>query len=187
MTLRYFKRFRMEIDLREVELSESALPAGFAWVAWDESTAERHADVKCHAFEHEVDSEVFPCLGDFIGCLRLVREIALQPTFLPAATWLIATEEPSGQVLDCGTIQGLAVSEHAGAIQNVGVLPEFRGRGLGRCLVRRALLGFREHGLKRVSLEVTAANDPAVELYRAVGFRVTRTMYRATVCDPVLV
>ncbi|WLD11232.1 GNAT family N-acetyltransferase [Planctellipticum variicoloris] len=187
MPLRYFKRFRMEIDLRQVDLVVPVLPAGFAWVPWNESTAERHAGVKCHAFEHEVDSEVFPCLGDFVGCLRLVREIALQPTFLPSATWLIVSEDAAGLPVDCGTIQGLAVSEQSGAVQNVGVLPEFRGQGLGRSLVQRALLGFQEHGLKRVSLEVTAANEPAVELYRDVGFRVTRTMYRAIVCDPALV
>ena len=191
MPLRYFKRYRMEIDLRQIEPGDVPLPVGFVWVRWEESTVERHAQVKCQAFEGEVDSQVFPCLGEFIGCLRLVREIAIQPTFLPAATWMIARTAGEGDdgelAIDCGTIQGLSVSETVGAIQNIGVSPEFRGLGFGRSLVQRALLGFHSSGLKRVSLEVTAANTSAVALYRAVGFSITRTMYRAVNFDPALV
>ena len=37
----------------------------------------------------------------------------------------------------------------------------------------------------RVSLEVTANNAAAVELYRSVGFRATRTMYRSVDYDAI--
>ena len=59
-------------------------------------------------------------------------EIRRKPGFLPGATWLIACAQ--GYV---GTVQGVMDQGPIGAIQNVGVLPDFRGMGLGRALVRR--------------------------------------------------
>ena len=67
---------------------------------------------------------------------------------------------------------------HSGSIQNIGVVPEHRGLGLGRALVVKSLQGFALAGIERVVLEVTANNLTAVELYRSLGFRVVRTMYR---------
>ena len=58
------------------------------------------------------------------------------------------------------------------------VVPEHRGQGLGRALMLQSLHGFRKAGMQRVSLEVTADNRPAVALYRSLGFRLTRTLYR---------
>jgi ribosomal protein S18 acetylase RimI-like enzyme len=66
-----------------------------------------------------------------------------------------------------------------GAIQNVGVIRPYRGMGLGMALVHRALEGFTEAGLRRAYLEVTAENEVAVQLYRNVGFRRAKTLYKA--------
>ena len=103
-----------------------------------------------------------------------MNEIRRKPGFLPGATWLIAN--PSGYV---GTVQGVMDHGQIGAIQNVGVIPSYRGLGLGRALVRRSLAGFCEAGLHRAYLEVTAENAAAVQLYRNVGFRRTKTLYKA--------
>ncbi len=102
----------------------------------------------------EVDAHVFPCLGDRYGCRRLMSEIRRKAGFLPEATWMIAC--PEGYV---GTVQGVKDHGPIGAIQNVGVIPSYRGMGLGRALVRRALSGFCQAGLHRAYLEVTAGND----------------------------
>ena len=66
-----------------------------------------------------------------------MREIRRKPGFLAGATWLIAC--PEGYV---GTVQGVMDRGPIGAIQNLGVVPAYRGLGLGRALVRRALEGF---------------------------------------------
>ena len=42
----------------------------------------------------------------------------------------------------------------------------------------RSLAGFRDAGMQRVVLEVTAANEPAVQLYRRLGFQLVKTSYR---------
>jgi ribosomal protein S18 acetylase RimI-like enzyme len=57
--------------------------------------------------------------------------------------------------------------------------------GLGRALVLKSLHGFRRAGMQRVYLEVTAENTPAVELYRSIGFRLKRTMFKSVEFEPV--
>lgn len=176
----YIRRFRMEIDLTEMQLRPARLPDGYRWLAWHQSLLTRHAAVKYYSFRDEIDSRVFPCLGDFSGCKRLMQEITRQDAFLADATWLITCDSVGwNDVADCGTIQGLAHSGFLGAVQNVGVSPQHRGVGLGRALVLQALHGFRSAGLERVYLEVTGDNQPAVELYRSIGFSLVRTMYKA--------
>lgn len=177
MAVTYYKRFRMEIDLDRVVLPEAVLPAGFRFVPWQPSLLERHAAAKFESFRAELDSDVFPCLGDRSGCLDLMSEIVQRASFIPQATWLISSSGDAAD--DCGTIQGVVQAGGWGAVQNVGVAPEFRGFGLGRALIVRALLGFREARVGRVYLEVTARNTPAVALYRSVGFRLARTTYKA--------
>jgi len=176
----YIRRYRMEIDVANCRLAPPELPAGYRWIAWHPTLLSRHAAAKYYSFRDEIDSRVFPCLGDFSGCKRLMQEIARQDTFLPDATWLITCENAGfGELADCGTIQGLAHSAYLGAVQNVGVSPAHRGQGLGRALVLKALHGFRSAGLTCVYLEVTGENVPAVELYRSIGFTLVRTMYKA--------
>ncbi len=174
----YFKRYRMELLLEVIPDPGIVLPAGYFWTEWNEADVERHALTKFRSFRDELDAEVFPCLGDYYGCLRLMNEISQQETFLGPATWLISWSDGSGPAQDCGTIQGMAVTDQLGSIQNIGIVPEHRGLGLGRALILKSLEGFRLARLKRVVLEVTAHNVAAVELYRSLGFRIMRTMYR---------
>jgi ribosomal protein S18 acetylase RimI-like enzyme len=173
MAITYYKRFRMEIDL-DGTLAPPVLPGSFSWRPWDEALIDQHAEVKYLSFRDEIDAQVFPCLGDRFGCQRLMREIRRKPGFLPQACWLIAG--PAGY---CGTIQGVIDRGPIGAIQNVGVVPFYRGFGLGHALVRRALAGFFHAGLRRAYLEVTAENSAAVRLYRDVGFRRAKILYKA--------
>lgn len=57
-------------------------------------------------------------------------------------------------------------------INNVAVKPEFRGRGIGRMLMKTALAWGRERRARQAVLEVRAGNDPAHQLYRGCGFEV---------------
>jgi hypothetical protein len=179
MGVTYYKRFRMEIDLARTPLEAAVLPDGYEWVAWESALLERHALAKFESFRAEIDSDVFPCLGDPGGCRNLMSEIVQRATFVPAATWLVTCRIAPDQFEDCGTIQGLVQSGHWGAVQNVGVAPEHRGRGLGKALILKSLTGFHSAGVPRVYLEVTARNLAAVQLYRSVGFRLARTTYKA--------
>jgi ribosomal protein S18 acetylase RimI-like enzyme len=70
--------------------------------------------------------------------------------------------------------------EKLGSIQNVGVTPAHRGQGLGTVLLWHSLNGFRQAGIPRVFLEVTAQNSGACRLYRRLGFQQTKVVYKAT-------
>lgn len=169
----YYKRFRMEIDLQE-PLPAAELPAGFSWVAWQPTLLESHAEVKFNCFVEEIDSVVFPSLGSRLGCSYLMQEITSKPGFRPEATWLVADADGF-----CGTVQGVRERSGIGAIQNLGILPAYRGRGLGTALLLKALHGFCQTSLHRAFLEVTAHNSGAIRLYRRLGFRSRKTLYKA--------
>lgn len=180
MSITHYKRLQMELDLRRAPLAEPHLPDGYAWAAWHPVLLGAHARVKYESFRGEIDAQVFQSLSELQGCQRLMHDIAHHQGFAAATTWLVRFEgnEFSGPT-PCATIQGLRKSLWVGSIQNVGVAPAHRGFGLGRALMLRSLQGFRDMGTRRVRLEVTAANEPAVELYRSLGFSLRRTSYRS--------
>jgi GNAT superfamily N-acetyltransferase len=174
----YFKRFKMEIDLHDAP-DAPQLPEGYYWIPWEDTLLELHAEVLFCSFREEIDAVVFPSLGDRRGCFHLMSEIRRKPGFLPEATWLLAS--PTGY---CATVQGLRERTGLGAIQNLGVTMAHRTRGLGSALLLQALHGFRRAGLGRAFLEVTAQNDGAVRLYRRLGFRRRKTVYKAVDTSP---
>jgi ribosomal protein S18 acetylase RimI-like enzyme len=168
----------MEIDLAGRDFSSPPLPMGYRILAWRNDLLDAHAEAKFNSFRTEIDANVFPCLGDLSGCLRLMTEICQKSGFLPQATWLLTYETAHHQDF-CGTVQGICDRSGYGAIQNLGISPEHRNRGLGTVLLFKALEGFRSAGLRRAFLEVTARNEGAVKLYRRVGFNRARTVYKA--------
>jgi ribosomal protein S18 acetylase RimI-like enzyme len=179
MGLTYFKRFRMEFDLTERLPPGPAIPAGFELVPYGDDLVREHAMVKYQSFRHELDANVFPCLGRRDGCLRLMREIVSRVGFVPEATWLLRHRDPEqGRARAIGTVQGLQI-DGWGAIQNLGIEPLHRGRGFGSILLARAASGFRSVGLRRMHLEVTTDNTAAIRLYERLGFKRTRVVYKA--------
>ncbi|MFO0847778.1 MAG: GNAT family N-acetyltransferase [Gemmataceae bacterium] len=175
--LTYFKRYRMEADLDRLP-SVPRLPAGYYFQPWNDDLLDLHAEVKHLSFAGELDTQVFPSLGSEAGCRELMMAIRYRDGFVAGATWLVIS--PDGAV---GTVQGIRDHGRVGAVQNLGVVPGYRGLGLGEALLARALHGFRAAGLTRVYLEVTARNDHAVRMYRRVGFRCRRTFYKPVAAD----
>ncbi len=178
MGLTYFKRFRMEFDLTDSVPESGPVPMGYEFVPFSEHLVRQHATAKFQSFRQELDANVFPCLGRRDGCLRLMREIIARATFAPEATWLCRFRDPTSDLLlPVGTIQGLQIDQW-GAIQNIGVDPLHRGRGLGSMLLARAGQGFRRVGLKKMHLEVTTHNTAAIRLYERLGFRKAQVVYK---------
>lgn len=174
-----WKRLRMQLDLRHRGGDPVRLPAGYHWVPWRSLLIDRHAQVKWRSFRDDLDGRVFRCLSQSEGCASLMREIASQKTFCAEATWLVVYQpEPDWPPADVGTIQGILRTGGVGAVQNVGVVPEHRGQGLGQCLLQQAINGFLRCGMDTAALEVTAENETAVRLYLRMGFDVREVLYR---------
>lgn len=178
MGLTYFKRYRMVMDLAHFSDDHPSLPDDYDFLSWQESLLDDHAETKYRCFSLEIDANVFPCLGNRHGCQQLMREITRRDNFVPQATWLIERRSADGDSY-CGTVQGLRDLEGRGAIQNLGVVPEHRGEGIGTALLIRALSGFRQAGIEIATLEVTAQNTGALRLYERFGFEVAKTVYKA--------
>ena len=54
-------------------------------------------------------------------------------------------------------------------LEDIFVLPESRGRGIGKALLQRVAAAALEHGCLRLQWEVLDWNTPAIDFYRAMG------------------
>jgi ribosomal protein S18 acetylase RimI-like enzyme len=73
---------------------------------------------------------------------------------------------------------------HRGVL-GMGLLPQFRGRGIGTKLIQSALAAARAFGLHRVELTVREHNTGAIELYKKIGFMIEGTQRDAILVDGV--
>jgi ribosomal protein S18 acetylase RimI-like enzyme len=73
-------------------------------------------------------------------------------------------------------VAGLAIRGFEGWVCGFGVVPERRGRGLGREMMAAIVERARACGLRRLSLEVLARNTPARRLYEGAGMWVARDL-----------
>lgn len=179
LNLNYVKRYRMEFNLRRWQAAPVHMPAGYRLIPWDCSLIDEHARVKYLSFREGLDAQVFPCLGEFEGCQRLMSEIKAREGFIPEATWLSKyLGSPTEWAEYCGTIQAVRTQKGQASIQNIAVLPQHQGQGVGAGMILASLLGLQQVGITQVNLEVTAQNHRAVQLYRRLGFRTVRTVYK---------
>jgi ribosomal-protein-alanine N-acetyltransferase len=122
--------------------------------------------------------------ADLLAIQRIERESFPQPwpyeafrRFLGEEGFLVCEQD--------GAVAGYVVADSMpnygrplGHVKDIAVHPEYRGRGLGRLLLRRALGVLDAAGARTVKLEVRAGNDTAIGLYRAFGFEHRRTVPR---------
>jgi len=59
-------------------------------------------------------------------------------------------------------------------IDDVYVLPEFRGKGIGKKLAVGCLNRMKAAGAKAVTLQVLTGNKVAIKLYEKLGFKTYR-------------
>jgi ribosomal protein S18 acetylase RimI-like enzyme len=72
------------------------------------------------------------------------------------------------------------IYSHCGSL-GIGLLPEFRGKGIGRQLMQRAIEAAFVFGLTRIELAVRERNANAIALYKSLGFEV-EGLHRNAVC-----
>lgn len=179
MGITYFKRYRMELDLESFVPASYRLPPEYEVLPWSQDLLRQHGLAKYESFQWELDANVFPCLGQRDGCLRLMQEIAARSNFVPEATWLLQYRDSEAKKpLPIGTVQGIQI-DGWGALQNLGVAKPHRGRGLGGILLNLATTGFQRIGLNKMHLEVTTDNTAALRLYERLGYRRAQTVYKA--------
>jgi len=61
-----------------------------------------------------------------------------------------------------------------GHVISIAVLQDYRGMGIGRRLMEVGMQRVKEGGATEMFLEVRVSNNPAIELYRKLGFKAAR-------------
>lgn len=64
-----------------------------------------------------------------------------------------------------------------GHVISIAVLPEHQRQGIGMALMNGAVAGMRVYKAKECYLEVRVTNTPGVNLYKKLGFEVSRAVH----------
>lgn len=86
------------------------------------------------------------------------------------------THSPAPDAPPMGACRTFLVSEGCVCLHQVEILPQLRGKGCGTAMLRLLLPRLSRQGIRRVILQVTDHNAPAMALYKKTGFRITETL-----------
>jgi GNAT superfamily N-acetyltransferase len=122
-----------------------------------------------------------PSVVALLGLQFEEHGIVLPPERLSAAVGALISDPSKGTIFvafapDAIGIAVLAYTwtlEHGGLVawlDELFVRPEYRGRGVGRSLLRRVLEGARAAGCRAIELEVDSEHARVETLYRREGF-----------------
>ena len=64
-----------------------------------------------------------------------------------------------------------------GVIGMIGIVPDFRGQGLGRPILLAGMEYLHSQGVKQIRLDVDGENGPAIKLYNSAGFHKARELH----------
>jgi ribosomal-protein-alanine N-acetyltransferase len=125
--------------------------------------------------------------ADLLDVLRIERDSFAEPwpyaafeSLLDAPAFLVAVGDDDDRPI-LGYVVADVTPNHGrdiGHIKDLAVRPDARGAGIGRRLLREALVELSLSGAVVAKLEVRAGNDAARSLYRAEGFEPTRRVPR---------
>lgn len=152
-------------------------PPGTKLQTWNDSYFEEMASLIVAAYRDHVDSQINDQYGHSSGALRFLKNIVIFPgcgVFQPE-TSLVAVEASGGpEERMVGAVLTSRVAPGIAHVTQICVARARQGQGLGRRLMEASLKRLTARGYRGVSLTVTAENEPAVKLYRRLGFHVIK-------------
>jgi ribosomal protein S18 acetylase RimI-like enzyme len=175
-----FPRLFLEAPLNQ-GLPPREMSPSIAMIPWTDVWQEATGRLIAGAYKNHIDSRINDQYRSATGARRFLTNIVQYPGcgafFGPAS--FAATDNRTL----CGASLASLVSNDVGHITQVCVAPSYQGTGLGYELMRRSMEALAAHGCRAVSLTVTEQNEPALRLYRRMGF-VTRRTFSAFVWEP---
>jgi mycothiol synthase len=140
------------------------------------------ADVVSRAWDPERDA--IPAFVDLLNATfadhptpvswtePVIRAANAAPEFDPRDILLVApADDPERVVAFCRARLYPDERPPYGEVKLIGVLPPWRGRGLGRALLRWGVRHLQDRDVPTVALAVSAGNEHALRMYEAHGFR----------------
>lgn len=104
----------------------------------------------------------------------VIRAVHAAPEFDPRDILIVAPADDPQRMVAFGRARLYDGEDPAyGEVKLIGVLPPWRGRGLGRAILRWGVRHLQGRGVPTIALAVSAANEHALRMYEAHGFRRT--------------
>lgn len=175
-----FPRLFMEVDFAD---DGAALTRGLATVvppelvlrSWKDTDFPAAGRLITAAYQGHLDSRINDQYQTVAGSMRFLHNIVRFPgcgIFNLEASRVLAyrdRDELAGMLL-CSR-----VGEGTGHVTQICVAPAYRRLHLGTVLLEACTSTLAALGWAALTLTVTEANDPAVDLYRSLGFRTRHT------------
>ena len=166
----------MEVDLAAAaQLPARKIVQPLLIDGWTERYQDDAGALIAGAYQGHIDSQINDQYRSPAGARRFLLNIIQYPgcgSFFQPASFVVL--DPATRKL-CGISLSSLVQADVGHITQVCVSHALRGTGLGYELIRRSLESLFQHGCRKASLTVTAANTSAILLYERMGFHTTRS------------
>jgi len=128
---------------------------------------------------------VFDVLGEYgikPGPAATDRDLDdIEGAYLQSGGTFRVIEAADGTVVGCGGLLPLSPDELE--LRKMYLLPEFRGRGLGKRLLVELIEHARQRQVARITLETATVLKEAIALYQAFGFVPSSRANLAGRCD----
>lgn len=170
-----YPRQFMILNLANGASVRSGAPAGFRIENWDERHFASCADLIHRAYADHVDGEINDQYRSREGAMKFLKNIVLLPgcgQFEQRASFVLYDQLNARLA---GVVLTSMVAKGTGHTTQLCVLPEYRGRGLGKQLMSASIDALRRMRATELSLTVTSNNKNAVDLYDKLGFRTLKS------------
>jgi ribosomal protein S18 acetylase RimI-like enzyme len=147
-----------------------SIPPELALTAWTPQDYQAAGELIYASYVGHTDALINDQYRSLHGSLRFLHNIVRFPgcgTFEAAFSWMLRDRKNGALV---GMVLCSRVGPQVAHITQLCVAKAYRGRGLGRALLRQSAATLRSEGFEAITLTVTEVNVPAVKLYERFGF-----------------
>lgn len=154
----------------EAQAPLRALPSGYFSETWDAGFLEPAALVIADSYVGSLELRICQDYRSRRGCLRYLRALVDTPScgvFTPENTLCVFDSHGLMQ----GVLLTSRIAEKTAMVPQISVRKAVQGKGIGRYLLLTLFQRLRSQGFTKADLSVSEENQPAFDLYRALGFR----------------
>ncbi len=179
--LKVFPRLFLEYNLAP-PLTVARIPSDLEFCTWHANFYQPTAELILAAYDGHVDSTINDQYRTLAGSLRFLHNIVRFPgcgVFDPMSSWVLRDRYTNAlaAVILCSR-----VAPEVAHVTQLCVAPAFRGRRLGKAILDACMQFMPSRRYRALTLTVSEANTPALNLYTASGF-ITRHRFDALVLD----
>ena len=146
----------------DIEADENVGP--LSWQTCDEVGDAKLAEVISATYEGSLDC---PALTGLRAAKDIIAGHKAATVFRAETWWVLLQGERAGGCILVNDVASLGVAD----ITYMGLVPDWRGKGLGRLMLRRAARAAQQRKMAWMTLAVDARNWYAARLYGQCGFR----------------